>query len=240
MTKSVRNVSTIKRVKRGKVTVVILSSGMGVRMKSLGVRSLIKIRDNTTLLDWQLEIINNIFPNSELILVTGFESDRLMNAAPNNIIKVENERYESTNVCRSLGIALRASTSERVVVISGDIMFNQETLKGLNTEESCLIVEKNEESSKERIGLTANNDLVEHLFYDLPNRWTGISYLCKKELKLAQSISWNRQKEKLFGFEVINEIIDRGGCFKLCSPKGMRFIDIDSAKDIIAARNITL
>ena len=43
-------------------------------------------------------------------------------------------------------------------------------------------------------------------------------------------------KRPYFGFEAINEIIDRGGEFKAASPAGAKITDIDSSKDLIIAK----
>ena len=72
------------------VHVIIPSAGIGRRMKSYGCKSLLNIRDKK-LIDIQVENIRNVFPTNEIILVTGFDSDRLINNSPTDIIKIENE-----------------------------------------------------------------------------------------------------------------------------------------------------
>ena len=71
------------------VHVIIPSAGIGRRMKSYGCKSLLNIRDKK-LIDIQVENIRNVFPTNEIILVTGFDSDRLINNSPTDIIKIEN------------------------------------------------------------------------------------------------------------------------------------------------------
>ena len=56
-----------------KMTVIIPAAGAGRRMKSYGPKCLIDLTPNQTILDRQLEIINNTFKRTEIILVCGFE-----------------------------------------------------------------------------------------------------------------------------------------------------------------------
>ena len=122
-------------------SIIIPSAGMGRRMRSYGPKSLIKIHENTTIIGRQLSIIKKNFTNCEIILVTGFCSDKLMNNTPSDLIKVENENYESTNVLRSIGVGLRASTSDRVLILYGDLVFNEEAIKNLKLDSSSVIVD---------------------------------------------------------------------------------------------------
>ena len=61
--------------------------------------------------------------------------------SPKDLIKIENENYEKTNVVRSIGLGLRAATSENVLVIYGDLVFNEETIKNLKPQCSSLIID---------------------------------------------------------------------------------------------------
>ncbi|MHA2054831.1 MAG: NTP transferase domain-containing protein, partial [Candidatus Hodarchaeales archaeon] len=107
------------------VHVIIPSAGIGRRMKSYGCKSLLNIKNNS-LISLQLDLINDSIPNKEIVLVTGFDSDRLMNNSPDNIIKIENERYYESNVVRSIGMGLRAiKENDHVLIIFGDLLLNE-------------------------------------------------------------------------------------------------------------------
>ena len=70
------------------IHVIIPSAGIGKRMKSYGCKSLLNIK-NDKLIDIQLKTINSVIPNKEVILITGFDSDRLMANSPKDIIKIQ-------------------------------------------------------------------------------------------------------------------------------------------------------
>jgi hypothetical protein len=53
-----------------------------------------------------------------------------------------------------------------------------------------------------------------------------------------KTIAYDKQKEKLFTWEAINEIMERGGSFMAYSPRGAKSVDIDSSKDLEKIGNV--
>lgn len=225
-----RNIHKIKKDAQ-KVSIILLAAGPGTRMKSLGVRSLIRLSNGESIIDYQLRIINSIFNNNETIVVTGYESDKVMNKTPSNIIKIENERYDSTNIARSISIGLRACTTEYVFVIYGDLLFNDESLK-IPLDSSSLLIDTHGLMKDSQIGCNIDNNQVELLLYGLDNKWAQITYLTGKELKLFKTVAWDRNNERKYGFELINEVIDLGGKFIAIKNTHSKIFDVDSGKDL--------
>ena len=115
------------------VSVVLLSENYGYRMKSCGPISLVKV-GNQTLLEHQLEAINQSFTNYEIILCTGFETEKVLNfievKCPQAPIRVvENQIYKVTNCCESTRISLNNISNDCVVVCNGELMLSSEQLK---------------------------------------------------------------------------------------------------------------
>ncbi|GAJ20352.1 unnamed protein product, partial [marine sediment metagenome] len=186
----------------------------------------------------QLNIISQQFRYYEIILVTGFQAYRVMRDTPHDIIKIENERYEETNVCRSIGMGLRAATTNRVLIIYGDLVFNAAALNIKFNKGSSLIIDSSNTMTDNEVGCTISNGLVEQVLYELPHRWSQISFFVDKELEMLKQITWNPDNERLYGFEAINQIIDGGGQFRAIMPDGICVNDIDSSKDIPIAQSI--
>ena len=88
----IKNTTNIRGKKSQRYSIIIPSAGMGKRMRSYGPKSLIKVTPDKNIIDNQIEIINKNFNNHEVILVCGFEADKLMNNTPDNIVKIENEK----------------------------------------------------------------------------------------------------------------------------------------------------
>ena len=241
---STRHTKTIKRTysKTAPIDVLIPSAGIGRRMRSHGPTSLIPIGNDQRILDRQIRDIDNFFKKGyKLVLVCGFEADKLMNSAPNDIIKVENELYEDTNICRSIGIGLRAiSKTKRLLILNGDLVFTENTISSMSYDSSCLFVSE-ESMGENEVGCIINSEgNLENMMYDLPTKWCQISYFQGRELDLLKEISWNRKNKKLFTFEIINKIIEAGGSFRCVANPEAKVVDVDTSKDIKKAKEIII
>lgn len=219
-------------------SIIIPSAGMGHRMRSYGPKSLIKIDKHETIIGRQLSIIKKNFINCEIILIAGFCAEKLMNNTPSDLIKIENENYESTNVLRSIGMGLRAATTNKVLILYGDLVFNAETIENLKLERSTVVIDDSNSMGLLEVGCNISNGKVHHLLPDMPNKWAQILFLTGKELSIFEKIAYDKSKSHYFGFEAINETIDKGGRFQAVSPKGIKITDVDSSKDFITVKKI--
>jgi NDP-sugar pyrophosphorylase family protein len=228
MGNATRNIFKIKNNRE--YNILIPAAGLGTRMRSYNAKPLIRIAKKT-LIQHQLDIINNQWVKNTITIVAGYDANKVMNAVPNKIIKVENESYENNNVVRSIGLGLRANTTDSVIIIYGDLFINSSSLKFECGNESFLVVDDKNMDINE-IGCTINNNKIEYMRYDTPMRWAQIAYLTGMELALMKNIAWNPNNKNLYGYEAINIILDRGGQFKSVHIPGAFFRDIDCAKDI--------
>ena len=221
------------------IGIIIPAAGLGKRMKSRGPKPLIKINGDTTILKNQMFSIRNKFTKASIVLVSGFQSDKLMSESPPEIIKIENEFYEQTNVARSVGMGLRALESlERILVIYGDLVFNEEALEVLDYKKSAVFC-INDFIGSDEVGCIVDGDYkLENMMYDLPDKWGQIVYFQGKELRYLKEVVWNRNNSRLFGFEVINKIIEKGGTFECKKVEELKLIDVDTSKDIERARQV--
>ena len=238
---SSRHIRKIKKPLRSvtDLDIIIPAAGLGKRMKSYGPKALINIKYGQRIIDRQLYLIDSYFEEYNIVLVCGFEADKLMENSPDNIIKVENESYDSTNVARSIGIGLRSLPStERVLIINGDLVFTENAITSMKYDTSCVFI-SNDSMDDGEVGCIVNSrGNLEHLMYDLPTKWCQIVYLQGKELSEMKKIVWSRRNKKMFTFEVINKIIERGGIFKCIEDPSVRVIDVDTSKDIKKAKEI--
>lgn len=217
------------------IHVIIPSAGLGRRMKSYGCKSLLYIQ-NEKLIDIQIKKINEIIPNNDIILITGFDSERLMNNSPKNIIKIENEKYYENNVVKSINIGLRATKdNNHVLILFGDILLNEKALEKIDYSRSCIVISNHMEEGE--VGCNINdNGFLEYMMFDLPNKWGHIVYLTNKELTLFKKIINNKLSDKKFCFEILNDIINQGGKFKCIQDKEIKVMDIDTSKDLHIAQ----
>ena len=227
-----------KKLSNTEVCVIIPAAGCGRRMKSYGPKALLEI-NNKKIINNQLDILEKTFPKSSISLVCGFKADKLMKHIPERIIQIENEYYETTNVVRSIGMGLRTiKDSATLVLVYGDLFFNTYAITCLDIVNSCILI-NNETMADEEVGCIVDEQgSLQNMMYDLPNKWAQVAVFNGEELRLLKQLCWDKKNYHKFGFEIINEIIERGGQFTCISHSKCQIIDIDTSKDIERAKEI--
>jgi choline kinase len=215
----------IKKELDDEITVIIPAAGRGRRMKSYGPKPLINI-GRSTIIQRQVDMVKSIFPNAKFVVVAGFEADKVINNVPQEFIKLENELYEETNVCRSVSIALNAVSAERVLILT------------LDFQRSCISANLDEHRGGEVGCVVSPDNTISNMMYDLDLKWNQIIYLQSKELDIFKSICTKRKYRKLFLFEIINKVIDRGGKIKCITNDNVKVIDVDNSKDLLRIKDI--
>lgn len=216
-----------------KLIVVIPAAGLGRRMRSYGPKALIKIAGGETVVARQIRLTRLAFPGAEIIVVTGFESDRLRRALPRDVRVVVNASYDETNVAHSLLLGIQhARPTASVLVVYGDLVFNTRAIEGLDKSTSSLIIDARPGSREDEVGVNVVDDEVMCLAYGLPAKWAQIALLRPREAALFREVAREPRRKRQFGFEILNEILDRGGTFAAHVPDGLSLVEIDSSKDI--------
>lgn len=222
---------------RSDITVVILAANIGYGMKSYGPKTLFNINDKETLLEYQINILQTTFPKCEIILVVGFQADRIIKKCPPGIRIVENQLYETTNEVEQIRLALNCTLTENVLIIKDDIVFNAETLRSITRDKSCLIYDSKNQIDNENIGITVVDDVATIFAYGINTKWCHIIYLTKKELNILKSICNRRNLERLYLFEVLNTMLKRIGKMKAIEPQAMEISKIDTSKNLFMVQN---
>ncbi len=77
---SSRHIRKIKKPLRSvtDLDIIIPAAGLGKRMKSYGPKALINIKYGQRILDRQLYLIDSYFEEYNIVLVCGFEADKLV------------------------------------------------------------------------------------------------------------------------------------------------------------------
>ena len=241
MSKAIRNVTKASKSypkKTQKYSIIIPCAGQGSRMLSFGAKSLIKIKNNETLIDRQLKILNDIFVKKEIILITGFESEKVMENTPDYLIKIENPYYDTTNVLKSISIGLRAATTDNVIIVYGDLFFNHNIFMVAFNNESMIVVDSSGHMKEDEVGCILHDNYLQHMCYELPNKWAQIIFLTGKELQIFSQIAHNKKNSKHFGFEAINALLELGGKLIPFFPENAIVTDMDCHQDLQRIKKI--
>lgn len=235
-----RNVTPVRYPDKRKISIIIPAAGLGSRMKSYGPKSLIKIKDDLTIVENQLKYIFKYFYKPEVILVTGYNSNKIREALVDKRISiVENYNWEINNVGASIKMGLNYITHKNVLILHGDLVFNAWTLKAPFGIYSMLLVDKIGLMKNEEVGCIINDKRnVVNLMYDLPNKWAQIAYFTGLELEMLKEQCSDNRNDNKYGFEILNSIIELGGNFSAYSPPRMKIIDIDSSKDLNRVKEV--
>lgn len=218
-----------------KYTIIIPAAGLGRRMKVYGPKSLIMVNGKHNILSTQYNIFKKRFLEKEVILIGGYQVDKIRKSPKvqklDKSLKIEyNDNFEKTNVVHSIGIGLKHATTDKVVVIYGDVLFNKECLETEFIQSTIITTSKG--MKDEEVGCIQNNSQLENIFYGLPLKWAQIAFFTGKELELLKQIACNPEYSNWYGFEAINEIINRGGRFIVHSHPKSDSSDIDSSYDL--------
>lgn len=230
-----RNIATIQKPYNQKYSIVIPAAGAGTRMKSYGPICLLKI-GNETLLARQLRLINQTFNQAEVIVVGGFEAQKVKRELPKGVSFVENKYYAQTNVVHSISLGLTKTTTDRVLVVYGDLVFNPQTLKIPIYNKSSLVL--CDTMKRDEVGCIVHNNTVFNMMYDLQPKWAQIAFLTGYELSEFKRLVTTKSCARMLGFEIMNHIITNNGTFHATQPKQAKVIDVDTSKDIIKAEEI--
>ena len=227
-------VTQIKRRYKSKlVDVIIPAAGAGRRMTSYGAKSLLDI-NGETILARQLRLLREHLNIGNIVVICGLGALQLMNTLDTSVISIENENYGSTNVVRSIGMGLRAC-SNNVLVVYGDLVFNSACLEHIKYNQSFVLTGP-DIMQKQEVGCVVYNNHITNMMYDLPDKWGQIAFFRDHELKLLRQYCWTPSYYNMFGFEVINKIIEQRGQFAQYYHPDMCVMDVDTSRDLAKAR----
>ena len=222
---------------RDALSIIIPAAGIGRRMKSYGPKSTINLGNGEVVISRQIALLRDEFPNAEIIVVTGFEHDRVVRALPKGVHTVYNNAYKDCNVAYSIYVGLEACSYTDNLIVYGDLVFNRETLQELPNK-SFVICDNKEQMRETEVGVTVIDGTATQFSYGLPTKWAQIAYLQEAESEMFYHFAYPKNKHKLFGFEILNLIINNGGTLHAIEPNGMCIAEIDTSKDIELARRI--
>ena len=195
------------------LSIVVLASNPNYRMKSYGPACLIKDSEGVSILERQVRNFREEFNDFEIIVVGGFDIDKLVRNKPSSVRIVENCRYEQTGEVEDIRLAINNALYESILIVHGDMYFSSPALRNF-TKHSSLAVDYCKRMREEDVGATIVNNEITILSLSLKEHlWAKMSFFKDREFKLLKQFVNNRSNEKLFLFEAINHILEEGAKF---------------------------
>lgn len=216
------------------LSVIILGASPGYKMRAYGAKCLLKDKYGNTLLDNQSQIIKQNYENSEIILIGGFEIDKVYKNKPQFVHLIECTNYEQTNEIEEARLGIMNATFDKVLILFGDIYFNPPFIDQCSYEKSFLIADKEERMLADDVGLTVIDGYVTILSLALAKpKWCKTVFLRDKELRLFKQFVLDKHNNKLFLFEALNFIIERGGELQVkFSNASGNIVHIDNTEEL--------
>lgn len=232
-----RDIAAIHRPRGGPVTkkdpsttsVIIYSCG-NYKMKSLGPKPLIKVYGNINLLDYQIDIIKRVIPNVDILVCVGEDAEKVVSNKKKSTRIIENQQFNETNEVEYIRLGMNATTTDKVIIINGDIIFNIDHIRYFhNNKGSCTLFDIRNLKDDE-IGIVANDGKMTSMGYKLEKKWTSLISFVGDDIDLISKILNNRSRKRQYFFEALNSFLDRK-MIKVEEAQGT-LIKVDSAKSL--------
>jgi|TARA_B100001094_G_C18192240_1_gene808064 hypothetical protein len=195
------------------LSIIIFAENHGYRMKSQGPIPLLKLKDKT-LLEKQIEAIQSAFLNFEIILCSGFETEKTVSYIKQkfsniNIRVVENQVHFNSNCCESARLCLNNTSNSRILFFGGSVLPHWSHLQSIDFNKNCVMVQDQEESFE--ITAIHNESSLESLTMGLKDSyWVETCYLANQDsISDFYGIISNPEFKNRFMFEAINKLASK-------------------------------
>jgi len=141
---------------------------------------------------------------------------------------IENEGWKDTTNVRSLCLGLRATTSDNVLVINGDLFFGEYIFTKFDFNSTSVLVTT--EFGQSEVGVVDENETAQHFSYGLEKKWSQIAYIKNGDIECLEAFcfqpkNWTKCLFEALNFMILNNV-------KISTRKTPDFVcDIDNKKD---------
>lgn len=214
------------------ITFIIPCGGSSKSMKCKLPKSLLEV-GNERVVDRQIRIIQDVYPLSEILLVTGYCHHKFLPLIGPRVRCIFNPIFNDTNTSFAMNLGLQACNTSRAMIVYGNLIFNKEALFLDNIDQPSSVF-CSDLMSDEEIGVIISEGHVSNMSFGLPNKWSQILYLAGRELGLFRNAVADEKTWKWLGYESVNLAIDKGGVFKYYRPTEGKVVKISTLEDLKA------
>jgi len=237
MTLAIRHIVPARRKFPGihtGLTVIVPAAGIGTRMKLRGSKALLELADGTTIIERQIQIIKLVYPCADIVIVLGFEGDKIFKRLRGkyDVRFVYNEHVDETNVGHSITIGLQNTYHNNILVVYGDLIFDELAIKKITHGPSAVLVDTQNKLGKGEVGVAICDGHVTNFAYGVDDKWGQIAYITGDEYDILCKAAFTKERSKLMGYELLNQVIEGGGVFDAFAPPSFLLVEIDSMKDM--------
>jgi hypothetical protein len=205
-------------------------------MKSIGSKALLPIKNNISVLEYQIQQIRKFNKKSRIFIGTGFESEKIKKITQKytNIYYVDNKEYNNTNQSKLIVSLIKDFDINNLLIISNGVIFRNNPFTYDTDDSKVFMLDKPKNNFI--IGSTESDNL-EYLFYDMPVLWTECVFFNKSSIQQIKDISIIRNIDQFYIFELINTLIEKyNTLFVKTYIKKQNIMKINTIKDIPKAK----
>jgi CTP:phosphocholine cytidylyltransferase-like protein len=108
------------------IEALIIATEVTKGMKSIGSKSLLKIKHSLVVIEHQIIKLQKTYKNIKITIATGFEADKMKKLLENyNINFLHNPRFESTNQAKSILDFIALNIPERLFILNNGVLFKE-------------------------------------------------------------------------------------------------------------------
>jgi choline kinase len=167
--------------------IVILAAGMGTRLGNSLPKTMTILSNGKSILENQLECVCRFYDIHDIILVTGYKKEIIMESHP-ELTYVYNERFNCTNTAGSLILAIRKIKNESVLWMNADVFFEGNMIENISDKKESYIFVNRGKVGREEIKYTLSDEnTIVNLSKTVENglgEAVGINYFCAADLPL--------------------------------------------------------
>jgi NDP-sugar pyrophosphorylase family protein len=217
------------------INILMINPEITKGMKSIGSKSLILLKKNLTLIEYQISQLQKIKP-SKITINIGFESDKVLETLYRykTIDYLINKNYDNTNQGSNLIEYIKQYNPKNLLVFGSGLIIKNNPIKKEHLNSFCQIFVLNKPKNNFNIGCSELDD-VEYLFYDMPQSWSEIFYLNEEAINLLKKTN-QETFEQMYLFEIINLLLHKNIKFQKRYINKKDIMKIQNLKDLGTAK----
>lgn len=220
--------------------VVILAAGMGTRLGTLIPKPLTSLKNEKTILDFQIENLLKYVSIHDILIVVGYKKELIMEKYP-ELTFIYNDAYTKTNTSKSLLRALNKVDDSDVLWLNGDVYFDNKIIdKLIKAKNSCVLVDNKkcgDEEVKYKVDSQGNINELSKCVKEAAGEALGINLIKKDDLPLFIKHLEKVDDQDYFEKGLENMIIKDKSIIKPVNIDNLFCQEVDFPEDLNETKN---